>query len=164
MLNVRGKHHYFRHKNGCSCQSVKVLETENVSTSGMLEHPTSGFMPNALTIWAIRARHLLSHAFEHWLWWYIYFEAKLTFEMLTVPGQQHSFSTHEQCFCESVNVFETENVSPWRGLEPPTFGLMPNALTNWTNRARHLLSQVFECLSNFMSFYMMDVITYPCWD
>ena len=28
-----------------------------------------GFMPNALTIWAIRTRHLLSHVFEYWLWW-----------------------------------------------------------------------------------------------
>ena len=28
-----------------------------------------------------------------------------------------------------VKVFETENVSTWGGLEPPTFGFMPNALT-----------------------------------
>ena len=58
---------------GCSRESVKVFETENVSTWGGLEPPTSGFMPNALTIWAIRARHLLSHVFEYWLWWYRYF-------------------------------------------------------------------------------------------
>ena len=81
--------------NGCSCESVKVFETENVSTWGGLEPPTFGFMPNALTYWVIRARHLLSHVFEHWLWRYRYFEVKLTFEMLTVRDQQHSFSTHE---------------------------------------------------------------------
>ena len=34
--------------------------------------PTFGFMPNALTIWAIGARHFLSHVLEHWLWWYRY--------------------------------------------------------------------------------------------
>ena len=54
--------------NGCSCESVKVFETENVSTWEGLEPPTSGFMPNALTIWAIRASHLLTHVFEQWLW------------------------------------------------------------------------------------------------
>ena len=52
------------------------------------------------------------------------FEVVLTFEMLTVRGQQHSFSTQE-----SVKVFETENVSTWGELEPPTFGFMRNALT-----------------------------------
>ena len=30
------------------------------------------------------------------------FEAKLTFEMLTVCGQQHSFSTHEKMYKEFV--------------------------------------------------------------
>ena len=39
----------------------RFFETENISTRGGLEHPTFGFMPNALTYWAIRARHLLSH-------------------------------------------------------------------------------------------------------
>ena len=40
------------------------------------------------------ARHLLSHVFEHWLWRYRYFEVELTFEMVTVRGHQHSFSTY----------------------------------------------------------------------
>ena len=79
-------------------ESVKVFETENVSTWGGLEPSTFGFMPNALAYWAIRARHFLSHVIEHWLWQYRYFEVKLTFEMLTVRGQQHSFSTHERVF------------------------------------------------------------------
>ena len=37
----------------------------------------AGFMPNALTYWAIRARHLLSHVFEHWFWRYRYFWSKV---------------------------------------------------------------------------------------
>ena len=76
----------------------EVFEAENVSTWGGLEPPIFGFMPNYLTIWAIRAKHLLSHVFEYWLWRYRYFEVKLTFEMLTVGGQQHSISTHERMF------------------------------------------------------------------
>ena len=43
------------------------------------------------------------------------FEVKSAFEMLTVRGQQHTFPTHERYSCESVKVFETENVSTWRG-------------------------------------------------
>ena len=75
ILTVRNSIH-FRHTNGCSCESVKDFETENISTSGGLEPPTFGFMPNALTYWAIRAKHLLSHVFEHWLWRCRYFLSK----------------------------------------------------------------------------------------
>ena len=69
-----------------------------------------------------------------------FFKVKLTFEMLTVRGQQYSFSTHERVF----KVLETENVSTRGRLEPQIFGFMPNALTYWAIRARHLLSHVFE--------------------
>ena len=41
------------------------------------------------------------------------FELKLTFEMLTVQGQQRSFLHTNRCCCESFKVFETENVSTW---------------------------------------------------
>ena len=76
MLTVRNSIHFW-HTNGCSCESVKDFETENASTWEGLEPPTFGFTPNAFTIWAIRARHLLSHVFEHWLWQYRYFLSKL---------------------------------------------------------------------------------------
>ena len=42
---------------------------------------------------------------------YNIFEVKLIFEMLTVRGQPHSFSTHERMFLWKCQVFETENVS-----------------------------------------------------
>ena len=66
-----------RDTNVSSWESVKVFETESVSTWGGLEPPTFGFMPNALTYWAIRTRHLLSHVVEYWLWWYRYFSCKV---------------------------------------------------------------------------------------
>ena len=69
--------------------------------------------------------------------------------MLTVCRQQHSFLTHQSvfgCSCESVQIFYTENISTWGGLQPPIFGFMPNALTIWIIRARHLLSHVFNTL------------------
>ena len=83
------------------CQS---FETENVSTSGGLELPTFGVMPTALTYWAIRARHLLSHVLNTGSGGVDIFEVKFTFEMLTVHGQQNLFSTHEWVFlwkCQS---------------------------------------------------------------
>ena len=55
----------------------RFFETENVSTWKGLEHPIFGFMPNALTYWTIRARHVLSHVVEYWLWWYRYFWSKV---------------------------------------------------------------------------------------
>ena len=55
----------------------KFLRQKNVSTWEGLEPPTFRFMLNALTIWAIRARNLLSYVFEHLLWWYRYFWSKV---------------------------------------------------------------------------------------
>ena len=54
---------HFRHTNGCSWESV--------------EPPTFRLMLNAVTYWAIRPRHLLSHVFEYWLWWCRYFLSKV---------------------------------------------------------------------------------------
>ena len=56
---------------------VHVKVSKFLRQEGGTNPPTFGFMPNALTIWAIRARHLLSHGFEHWLWRYIYFWTKV---------------------------------------------------------------------------------------
>ena len=101
-----------------------------------LEPQTFGFMPNALTIWAIRARHLLSHVFEYWLWRYRYFVSKVNI--------WNVFCARATAFIFDTTTDVTENISTWGGLEPQTFGFMPNALTIWAIRARHLLSRVFE--------------------
>ena len=61
MLNVRGNSVHFRLTNEFSYESVEVYETENVSTRRGLENLTFGFLPNALTIWAIGVRYLLSN-------------------------------------------------------------------------------------------------------
>ena len=59
---------------------------------------------------------------------------KLIFEMLTV--HVHFRPTNGYSY-EYVEDLETENISTWGGLEPPTFGIIPNALTTWVLRARH---------------------------
>ena len=56
-----------------------VLGRKGLDLRGALEPPppTFRFLPNAITIWAIRARHLLSHVFEYWRWRYGYFLSKV---------------------------------------------------------------------------------------
>ena len=72
----------------------RFFETENVSTWGGLEHPAFGFMPNALTYWTIRARHLLSHVVEYWLWRYRYFWSKVnTWNVNCVWATAFTFDT-----------------------------------------------------------------------
>ena len=74
----------------------------------------------------------------------ICFEVKLTLIILTVRGKQHSFSTHERLFLWKCQSFWDRKCLDLRGLEPPTFGFMPNAVTYWAIRARHLLAYGFE--------------------
>ena len=52
---------HFRHTNGCFCDGVtKFLRQKMCRPEGDSKPPTFEFMSNALTIWAIRAKHLLS--------------------------------------------------------------------------------------------------------
>ena len=121
MLCCAGNSIHFRHMNGCSWESVKVFETENVSTWGGLESATSGFMQNALAYWAIRARHLLSQVVEYWLWRYWYFWSKVNMwnVKLTVRRQQHSFSTYERVFWGKCQIFWGRKCPDLRGTRTP---------------------------------------------
>ena len=138
----------FDTETGVLVKVSKVFETKNVSTWEGLEPPTSGFMPNALTYWAIRARHVLSHVFEHCLWWYRYFLSTVyIWNFNCARATAFIFDTQTGVLVKVSKVFETANVSTWGRLEPPTSGLMSNALTYWAIRARHLLSHVFLTLA-----------------
>ena len=109
----------FRHTSGCFCEGVNIFETKNVSTWGGLEPPTFGFMPNALTYWAIRARHLLSHVLNADSGGLDMFEVKLIFYMLTVRGQQYSFSTHERVLLWKCQRFWDRKCLDLRGTRNP---------------------------------------------
>ena len=74
--------------------------------------------------------------------WYL--KVKLTLEMLTVRGLQHSILTHERVYLRKCQSFWGRKCLDLRETRTPTFGFMPNALTYWAIRARHLLSHVFE--------------------
>ena len=98
-----------------------LVKLSKKMTGGGLEPPTFRFMPNALTYWAIRARHLLLHVFEYWLWRCRYFWSKVNIWNVNCARATASiFNTRT-----GVKIFETENVATWGGFEPPTFGFMP---------------------------------------
>ena len=93
---VRATAFIFDTRTGGLVKVSKILRQKMSRPEGDLYPTTFGFMPNALTYWAIRARHFCPMFFGHWLWWYRYFWSKVkTFDLFTVHGQQHSFSTHE---------------------------------------------------------------------
>ena len=50
---------------------------------------------------------------------YNFFKVKLTFEMLTVRGQQHSFSTHERVFLGKCQSFWDRKCLDLRGTRTP---------------------------------------------
>ena len=58
--------------------------------------------------------------------------------------EAHLFSTHERMFLWKCGSFRKRKYIDLRGLEPPTFGFMPNALSTWAIRARPLLSHILE--------------------
>ena len=75
----------------------------------------------------------------------IYFvKVKLTFEMLTVHGRQHSFSTHEQMFLWKFQSFWDRKCLDLRGTRTPYHRIRAECSKHWAIRARHLLCHVFE--------------------
>ena len=88
----------------------------------------------------------------------VIFEVKLTFEMLTVRGQQHSSSTPERMFLWKCQSFWDRKCLDLRGTRTPTFGFMPNALTIWAIRSRHLLSHVLNTGSSGIYIYFWSKV------
>ena len=73
------------------------------------------------------------------------FEVMLTFEILTVHGQQHSFSNHKRRFFRKCRRFWDRKCIHLRGtIEPLNFGFMPNVLTIPDIWARHFLSHALN--------------------
>ena len=116
MLTVRGQQHSFSTHDRVflwKCQSFwdrKYLDLRGTRTPNLRIHAECS------NLLSYQGQTFAVPWFEHWPWRFRYFFVKMS------------------------KVFETENISTWGGLEPPTFGFMPNALTYWATRARHLLS------------------------
>ena len=105
---------------------MEVFETENVSNWGGLESLTFGFILNTLTIWAIRATHLLSLVVEYWLQWYRYFCSKVSIWNVNYAcATAFIFHSWIDVLVKVLKFFT------WGELEPPTFRFMRNDLSTW---------------------------------
>ena len=108
----------------------------------------------------VHKKHSLAYIFMY-IYIYIYIWSKVNIWFVNcAQAAAFIFDTRTGgCSCESVKVFETENVSTWGGLEPPIFGFMPNALTYWAIRTKHLLSHVFcdnPCVCAHIYIYILS--------
>ena len=142
MLSVRGQQCsvHFRPTNGCSYESDKVFETEDVLTWGGLEPQLrihaecSNYLSyQGQTFVAVSCFLILALGYK-------FFLVKLTFGMLTVRGQQRSFSTHERIFLWNCQSFWDRKCLDMRGTRTPNLRIH----AEWAIRARYLLSRVFE--------------------
>ena len=118
---------HFRHTNGCSCESVKVFETEKSrpEENSNPQHSDSCqmFLPFELSGPDVCCTMILSTGSGGIDIW-----SKVKFEILAVQGQPHSFSTHERVFLWKCQNFRDRKCLDLRGTQTPTFGFMLNAL------------------------------------
>ena len=118
MLIVHGQQHSFSTHERVflwNCQSFwdrKFLDLRRTRIPNLRIHAECS---NHLSY---QGRHLLSHLVEYWLWRIDIFQVKLTSDMLTMHGQQHSsLSTYERMFlwrCQSF--WDRKCVDPRRGV------------------------------------------------
>ena len=91
MLTVRGQQHSFSTHERVflwKCQSYwdrKCVDLRGTRTPNLRIHDECS------NLLSYQGQTFAVLCFEHWLWWYRYFW-ELTFEILTVRGQQHQFS------------------------------------------------------------------------
>ena len=128
MLTVRVQQNSYLTWTGVLVKVSKVLRQKMSRPEGGLEPPTFGFMPNALTYWAIRARHLLPMFVNTGSGSVDIFKVKLSFEMLTVRGQQHSFSTHERVVLWKCQSFWDRKCLDLRGTRTPNLRASANTV------------------------------------
>ena len=135
MFTVRGQQHLFwTHERMLlwKCQSFwdrKCLDLRGTRTVKLRIHAEcSNHLSYQGQTFAVPRCWILALAYR-------YFWSKLTFDMLTVRGQQHSFSTHERMFLWKCRSFWDRKCLDLRGTRTPDL---------WAIRARHLLSHVVE--------------------
>ena len=75
---------------------------------------------------------------------FIIFEVKLTFELLTVHGQQHSFSTHERMFLWKCQSFWDRKCLDLRGTRTPKFRIYAECSNHLSYQGQTFAVPCFE--------------------
>ena len=74
----------------------------------------------------------------------IIFEVKLTFELLTVHRQQHSFSTHKRMFLWKCRSFRDRKCLDLRGTRTPNLRIHANCSNRFSYRGQTFAVACFE--------------------
>ena len=121
MLTVCERRHSFSTHERMFLWKCQSSWDRNVSTWGELEPPTFGFMPNDLTIWAIRARPLLCCPlfFNTGSGGIDIFWRKCNIWNANCAGNSLHFRHRNGCSCESVKVFWDRKWLDLRGTRTP---------------------------------------------
>ena len=125
LLNVRGnKHSFLTHEPVFVWNCQRFWERKCLDLKGT-RRPSLQIHANALTICAIRARHLLSHIFKYGLWRYRYFLSKVNIWNVNCVWATAFFSTHESMFLWKCQSFRERKYLDMRGAR--TFNLRIHA-------------------------------------
>ena len=162
MLTVRGQQHSFSTHERVflwKCQRFwdrKCLDLRGTRTPNLRIHAECS------THWAIRARHLLSHVLNTGSGGTDIFEVRLTFDMLTVRGQRHAFSTHERVFLWKCQRFWDRKCLDLRGARAPNLRIHAECSNLLSYQGKTFAVPCFEhmytCMPN--SVYMHNNYAY----
>ena len=135
MLTVLGKQHSFlTHERVFLGQCQSFWDRKCLDLRGT-RPPIFGYMPNALTCWAIWARHLLSLVVEYWLWRYRYFWSKVNIWNVNCARATASFSTHERVVLGKCQSFWDRKCLDLRGTRTSSFSIFIEILCTGSRRS-----------------------------
>ena len=141
--SARAKAFVFDTGTGVLVKVSNLFETGNVSSWGGLETPIFGFMPNALTCSVSRARHLLTHVFEYWLWRYRYFWSKVyIWNVNCARATAFIFDTRTGVFVKVY--FFRQKMSRPEGTRTPTLRIHAECSSLLSYQGQTFVSLVFE--------------------
>ena len=117
---------HFWHTNGCSCESVKVFETENVSTWEGLEPPTFRFMSNALVYHAIQV--MIFGQKDILIDWLIDLSIACLIELNMIFDTESMYTTHTHTLTnlcrKRLQISSHNNPKPYHWNKAPCFSNM----------------------------------------
>ena len=129
MSTVWGNSFHFRLKNGRSWESIDFFETENISTQEELEPQIFRFMPNDLPVEVPEPDICYPMFSNTGFVGRVIFVCKVNiWNVNYARATAFIFRLKNGCSWQSIDFFETENISTQGELEPPIFRFMPNAL------------------------------------
>ena len=154
MLTVRGQQHSFSTHERVflwKCQSFwdrKCLDLRGTRT------PNPRIHAECFSLLSYQGQTFAVPFFEHWLWRYRYFWSKVDIWYVNCArATAFIFDTRTGVLVKVSKFLRQKMYRPEGDSNPQTFGFMPNALTYWAIRSRHLVSHVLNTGSGGIDFF-----------